>query len=294
MTLREENGEWYCRKSPKAKTEERVTDIIVFEGDFCVLMGKAGRTEFHAYLHKSGNKWLQMYGVTSLLGYWGEKDKLVQWAVDKAVEHISTSALSVSACDEQGNCEFDHYQVRTRHLDEARTAHKRSLNDASDKGKDVHAECEEWIKSAIANGGRMVAVRGDHSIQSQNFQKWAIEQGITFLASEKVLYSKKLWCAGTTDAIVEWNGKRYVLDLKTSNWISYKHFVQCGAYSLFAEEMGEAPFDGVIIVHLPRSGEFSQEKCIHVDEDVDNYQRDFSDLVRLTKRDKDKSYMLYN
>ena len=307
MTLRQVDGRWLCRKSKKAKTEEDVTDIIVFDGDFCVLMGKAGRTEFHAYLHRSGNKWLQMYGVTSLLGYWGEKDKLVQWAVDKAVD-------SIPVPEPQKDWETDEIRATRseyeRWLKEARTAHKRSLNEASALGTDVHAEVEAYIKKAIGYGGKLHGVIDtDCSEQCQLFQKWAIENDVTFLASEKVVYSKRLWTAGTLDFLCIINGKLTVGDVKTSNWISPKHFLQCGAYASFYEEresihsfpddhtyVREWPtmIQGIVIVQLPRSGGIKVVTNTQVGMTVDNLKTGFERVVELVKADKLMSSNLYN
>ena len=313
MTLTEKDGRWLCKKSPKAKTVEDVTDIIKFDGDFASLMGKAGRTEFHAYLHKSGNKWLQMYGVTSLLSYWGEKDKLVQWAVDKACDEVK-------AYISPQNFAFGLAELVDGSLDavveKARFAHKRSLNEASSLGTDVHAEVETYINKCIANGGKLPGMVFAGSEQSQLFQNWAEENDVIFLASEKVVYSKRLWCAGTLDFLCEIRGKLYVGDVKTSNWISPKHFLQCGAYASFYEEMGTTvdyaegeglngstwsaakwekgePVEGIIIVNLPRSGGIKTVTNDNVGMTVDNLKRGFEDVVRLVKMDKDISSNLY-
>jgi hypothetical protein len=55
------------------------------------------------------------------------------------------------------------------------------------------------------------------------------------------------------------------------------------------EEMGLGKIDGILIVHMPRTGGFK----VYEDLDVENYKRDFEAIVRLVKRDKDKSYQLY-
>jgi hypothetical protein len=311
MTLTEKDGRWLCRKSPKAKTVEDVTDIIVFDGDFCSLMGKAGRTEFHAYLHKSGNRWLQMYGVTSLLGYWGEKEKLVQWAVDRGVEYIKSNAgLSVT----DGGEEITMYRVHPAIMEEARTAHKRSLNEASALGTDVHAECEAYIKKAIANGGKLPGAIFEGSEQARLFMKWAEEEGVQFLASEKVVYSKRLWTAGTLDFLCLINGKLTVGDVKTSNWISPKHFLQCGAYASFYEEMSAKTLDlsflsfpppidmmvpsdeieGIVIVQLPRSGGIKVVTNTQVGVGITELKSAFEMIVSLVKLDRNVSTALYS
>jgi hypothetical protein len=266
MEIRQDGERWLGRKNKKAKTWENVSDIIHFDGDFASVMGKAGRTSFHSYLGKSGNRWIEMYGVTSLLGYWGEKEKLLQWGVDKAVDYI------------QEKCSHNEAVLK-----DARSAHKRSLEDAGAHGTDKHALVETYINGVLAGD---VSVPFDESIKE--FVEWSL--GHTFIASEMPLRSTKLWVAGTCDFIVEIDGKRYMGDLKTSNYVSFKNFIQCGAYALMYEEMGYGKIDGIIIVHMPRDGGFK----VHTEMDVDNYKKAFESLVRLVKLDKSKSYQLYN
>ena len=290
MTIKEVDGRWLARKSPKAKTWEDITDLIKFDGDFASVMGKAGRTTFHAYLHKSGNRWLQMYGVTSLLGYWGEKDRLVQWAVDQAIDYVGKELLYSVYNEDGGYDEMGWEQT----LKLSRTAHKRSLEAAGASGTDVHSECEEYIKKAIEHGGRLAGVIPSGSDQAQLFMKWAEENNVEFLASEKVVYSKRLFTAGTADIFAIWNGKRYLMDLKTSNWMSVKHFFQLGAYSLFDREMGSEPVEGVAIIHLPRGGGIKVVTNDEIGYSVGQLEQAFEHIVGLAKIDKNVSTALYN
>jgi hypothetical protein len=294
LTLREENGRWLCRKSKKAKTEEDVTDIIVFDGDFASLMGKSGRTEFHAYLHKSGNQWLQMYGVTSLLGYWGEKDKLVQWAVDRAVEYVSQKVEGRVSTNDFGSTLVTDHDDFVSILGEARTAHKRSLNEASALGTDVHAEVEAYIKKCIANGGSMPGAIPEGSEQARLFMKWAEEEGVQFLASEKVVYSKLDWCAGTADIYALWKGKTWLLDIKTSNWVSPKHFFQLGGYARFEKEMTGMKFDACGVVHLPRGGGIKVVSNDDVGVGITQLMTAFELITSIVKMDKRISSALYS
>lgn len=301
MTLRELDGKWMCRKSKKAKTEEDVSDIIEFIApDVASLMGKSGRTEFHAYLCKQGNRWEQMYGVTSLLSYWGEKDKLVQWAVDRGIEYIREYGM---ASYNELTGEVANYRVTETLLEASSKAHKRSLNEAGASGTAVHAEVEAYIKKAIENGGKLPGMVFHGSPQAQLFQKWAEEENVTFLASEKVVYSKRLFCAGTMDFLCEINGRLTIGDVKTSNWISPKHFLQCGAYAEFYEEplkldrvatgSDYESVQGIVIVQLPRDGGIKVVTNNDVGMAVDNLKDGFEKVVQLVRMDKDISTNLY-
>lgn len=263
MTIKEVDGRWLAKKSPKAKTWEDVTEIIHFEGDFCSVMGKAGRTTFHAYLHRHNRGWSQMYGVTSILNYWGEKDRLVQWAVDRVIEEIEAGIPP----------------------QRAKTAHSRALGDAGRLGTDVHEEVEKYINSRL-DGAEAPAV----SDQAQEFITWAEEHQVEFLASEKVVYSKDIWCAGTLDFLCRINGKLYIGDCKTSNYLKTTHFMQLGAYAGMIKEK----IDGVVLVHLPRSGGLKVVTNENVGVSVDKLTKAFTDILELVRMDKDISYSLYN
>jgi len=268
MEVVEKDGRWFAKKNKKAKTTEDITDIVKIDGDFCSVMGRAGRTEFHSYLGKIGTRWVEMHGVTSLLNYWGEKERLLQWAVDRAVDYIAEA--------------HSHNEVI---LKDARSAHRRSLKEAGDHGTDKHALVEELINYYI-DGIPSAYVSHDEQIDS--FIDWA--KDVKFLAAEMPLRSRRLFVAGTCDFICEIDGKRYIGDLKTSNYVKFVNFLQCAAYALFYEEMGLGKIDGIVIAHMPRTGGFK----IHTEMGVDKYKNLFESLVRLVKADKEKSYQLYN
>jgi len=278
MEIKQEGNDWFAKKSKKAKRWERVTDIIKFDGDLCSVMGRAGMTDFHAYLGRDGDRWLEMYGVTSLLNYWGEKENLIQWAVTQAIECIQSHPLLTNPLVRP------EYVVELLPLvlEEARKAHLTNLKTAGDHGTKMHSAVEEWIEIRLA--GTIMDATEHH--QLQDFIHWA--EPVTFLASEKPLYSRRLWVAGTTDFICEIEGKKFIGDLKTSRYASFKHFLQCGAYALMYEEMGLGKIDGIVIAHMPRDGGFN----VLMDIEVEKYKRGFEMIVELARMDKDKSYSL--
>jgi hypothetical protein len=280
VTLRD--GRWYGKKNKKAKTTEDITDIVKIDGDFMSVMGKSGRTTFHAYLAKSGNRWLEMHGVTSLLDYWGTKENLLQWAVNQAVDFASAELNSNQLYTEDELTEI---------LEEARSAHKRSLNKAGDHGTDTHGLVERWVLECIKINDHADLDSEQMSHEGVvRFAEWVRLNNVKFLASEMPVHSKKFWTAGTMDIFCEIDGKKTILDIKTSNYVSFKNFVQCAAYALMLEEMTDEKIEMLAIAHLPRSGGFNT----HFEEDVERYKRAFESLVSLVKLDKDKSYQLYS
>lgn len=75
---------------------------------------------------------------------------------------------------------------------------------------------------------------------------------IRLISSEKELVCE--WYGGTYDAIYEINNKTYLVDYKTSNNITEKHFIQACAYKLLLEKDG-VNLDGIIILQLDKNSD---------------------------------------
>lgn len=83
------------------------------------------------------------------------------------------------------------------------------------------------------------------------FIAWATANNVRFLASEKQVYSKELFVAGTFDFSFEKDGKRFIGDLKTMKkmWDRVPFF-QTAAYIIASEHMGEEKYDGSCIINI--------------------------------------------
>lgn len=68
------------------------------------------------------------------------------------------------------------------------------------------------------------------------------------LAIEKVLVCP--YFGGTLDILVNINGKTFIIDLKTSNHMTYKYFLQLGAYTFMLQDYYNIRVDGVLILWL--------------------------------------------
>lgn len=172
-------------------------------------------------------------GVTTILGVIN-KPALIQWAAKMAAHHIRDN--------------FDG-DLTDELIEAAINAHRKKKTEAADKGTDIHALAEEWIKTG--------KLPDPVPAPLQKFIDWATENKVEFVASEIRCYSAKDWYAGTADFICKINGKRYVGDLKTSSGIyGREYFFQVAAYRNALEEMGEEPIEGTIIVRCGKKGDF--------------------------------------
>lgn len=192
-------------------------------------------------------------GVTTVLGVIA-KPMLIQWAATMAVESIKAEIYGRSLIPPK----FQLDEIFAR----AKSAHRKKKEDAGTKGTEVHAMIEGEIKDAIGSNGGFMGIPINETVkrsnpQVQNFVDWAIREKVKFLASEKRMYSRSMWTAGTADIVCEIGGKMYVGDVKTSSGIYPEAFIQASAYAAMLEEMGDYKgFHGVIIINCRKDGGF--------------------------------------
>lgn len=200
---------------------------------------ETGRNKKHVYLMNGK----QMTGVTTVLQVLA-KPALIQWAADMACAYVK----------EHGNIEDNpagiFYCVTEEQLAEARVAHAKKKESAGDRGTEVHALVEKYIKDCIENNEGIARTYLIDDPMLQEFVTWAVMHDVKFLESEKKVYNKELFIAGTADFTCEIGGKRYVGDLKTGSGIYPEHFYQTAAYRMMLEGMGENPYDGSVVVQI--------------------------------------------
>lgn len=207
-------------------------------------------------------------GVTTILGTLN-KPALVQWAANEAIKYIEAKGEKL---DEET------YKVTGEVLEAARTAHAKRRDKAASQGTDVHAEIETIIKAYIK--GETPEVQ-EVSAQAKKFVLWAAENKVAFHESEKKLYSEKHRFAGTVDFTATIGGKKMVGDIKTTSGIyDLSPFLQCAAYRVMLEEMGETGYKGSIIIRLGKDGSF--EEAYRADESGEDMET-FLNLLAVYK-----------
>ncbi len=221
-------------------------------------------------------------GITTILKVVA-KPSLIQWAANMAVDYIANNFSEVFVYP------LDKEKIG-KLLEEARFAHRRKKEEAGQKGIDVHTEIERIIKDLVKSNSVLKDGASDNP-QIQHFINWAIINKVKFLASEKRLYSKKYWVAGTADFICEIDGKKYVGDLKTSSGIYDRTpFFQTAGYRMMLEEMGEKDFVGTIIINIKKSGEFDENKDVYCSCDYQNELDGFLACLTLYRKLQEFSF----
>ena len=200
----------------------------------------------------------RLYGVTTVLSVIA-KPALIPWAVKTAIDYIKDNSSGFQMFE--GEQTKFYSGITDELLDKAKSAHRKKKEEAGAKGTDAHEIIEGLIQDGIDNNKGFIFGQSDND-QVKNFIKWATDNQVKFLASEKQLYSESAWVAGTTDMVFEMGGKKYVGDVKTSSAIYPEHFYQMAAYRMMLEEMGETGFDGSVVIRIGKDGKFNEEKDV--------------------------------
>lgn len=245
-------------------------------------MNKSYHSSMFEYQEKGHKYFLDgkpMTGVTTILGVIA-KPKLIQWAADEACNYVQMRL------DKAGDTRSEWYRnplELDEVLKEARKAHTKKKEAAGTKGTDVHSEVEGYIKACLAMGGD--ANLWDNPIQSEmmkKFVEWSVSNQVKFLDSEKHVYSKEWFVAGTFDFSFEKDGKRFIGDLKTMKkmWDRVPFF-QTAAYRKMSIEMGEKEYDGSCIVNINKE---TNELTEHWSYDWEGDQKAFESALYLYRQ----------
>lgn len=203
-------------------------------------------------------------GVTSVIGVLA-KPALIGWAAKVAVEHIRQEAQAPEGLENKV------WMVADETLEEAKSAHTKKKEAAGTHGTDAHAAVEIWIGECIrTNQGRPISLK---AIEIERFCEWAIENVDHFLFSERRMFNKDLFIAGTCDfAYIDKQGRRVVSDFKTSgSGVYYEMWIQTAAYQLLAEAEGDEKYDYRTIVRLDKRGGFEVQRREDFETDKDAF-----------------------
>ena len=127
--------------------------------------------------------------------------------------------------------------------------HREKKDEAAAVGTLAHAWAEDYIKSGD------VSIPDDPQVANAVswFLEWVDNHSIEWLASERFVYSDRYNYVGICDAIANIDGKKYLVDFKTSNRIRMLEYgMQTVAYKYAYEEETWDSIDGIVIVRFPK------------------------------------------
>jgi hypothetical protein len=200
-----------------------------------------------------------LIGTTTALGVIA-KPALIPWAVKVCFEWLV----------ENFNGELTDSLIK-----EAKSQHKKIKESSADIGTEVHKAIEEWIKE-----NKEPKLNEQGMVMFNHFKKWAIDNNIKFIESEKQVYDEDLWIAGTIDLVFEKDGKTYLGDIKTYSGIYDRTpFFQCAGYRYMYEKTTGKKLDGSCIIRLGKDGSFEEKWSYDYETDL----KGFTSAVELYK-----------
>lgn len=150
-------------------------------------------------------------------------------------------------------------------------------DEALDTGTIVHDFCENYVKSQMPDGepfdvaGYMEKVTDEAAINGISaFVDWCTSHDIVWQMSERMVYSKQYNYVGTFDALAIIDGKRYLIDFKTSTRVNTEYGMQTAAYvQALCEELWLDPLaiGRTILRFDKKTGAFERV-------DFENYEND--------------------
>lgn len=138
-----------------------------------------------------------------------------------------------------------------------RIKYKTALTQAANIGTNAHNAIERFLSGK--------ATQEDHdNVSFQAFLAWHnifIKEGIDFeiLGMEQKLTCR--WFGGTYDLLVRIGGRVFLVDLKTSNYVTEKYFMQLAAYMYMLSLKG-IYIDGLIVLQLSKETDSFNEYTI--------------------------------
>lgn len=178
-------------------------------------------------------------GVTSILKV-VNKEALVPWAAGLASDHW---------LDAVANGRTDYSAIHK----EAKAAHKKRVKAAASIGHNVHDYAEKFFKNM-----ELPELKSDQAKRGVDaFHKWFDSHKIKMFASERRVFSKEFYYAGTCDFVAEIDGVMGVGDIKTSSGIFPEMRFQTAAYQQALQEEKGIQFPVRWIIRFDKNtGEF--------------------------------------
>ena len=194
-------------------------------------------------------------GVTTILQCLG-KPALVPWAAGMASDHWLEAAKA-------GRTDWAAIHK------EAKGAHRKKTQAAADIGHEVHAYAEAYFKKQTLP--ELTSDQARRGVEA--FHKWVSAHTIEILASERQIFSKEHYYAGTCDFVAKIDGVMGVGDIKTSSGIYPEMRFQTAAYQHALQEEKGIEFPVRWIIRFDKkTGEFEAKTFKEFDLDFQGFK----------------------
>ena len=196
-----------------------ITKYKLYNGEVEVQFDSGVDGNKHAY-KKDGKR---VRGVTTIMNVL-DKSGLINWAVGLSRDYLLEKNIG-------------EYVITETDINDASRQHTIKKNSAADSGKLAH----RWIEYYL-NGENPDMPTDQEAVFAINaFKQFESEMKPEWLELEKVVYSRKHDYVGRFDALAMIDGKKTLIDFKTSKGVYREQFYQLGAYKkAWEEEQGIA------------------------------------------------------
>ena len=224
-------------------------------------------------------------GVTTYLGIKDKSRALIPWAVNQAINHIKENFDPTLHGNNPDELETLLYN--------ASQEHKVKKEKAATIGDKAHKWCQQYILAKMEKAGFPdMPEEKEVQIATSAFVEWVSENKINFMSTEKVVYSRKHDYIGCMDIEAIVNGRRHLVDLKTSSGLYNEVRMQTAAYLMADKEESDVAYKGrwalrlaketedEYIVRMEQKGRADYDKYVpfeamYLDEEKDSLQYDF-------------------
>lgn len=220
-------------------------------------------------------------GVTTILGL--VPKYLLPWVAKVTSEHIETSLLDRIQNVEQID---ENYVVEL--CAAAKKAHTIKRDTAGDIGSFVHDFAEEAIKTSSAP--ELPDPTAPEYAGCHAFLRWLVNTQIDFSTaqSERIIFSKRLFYAGTCDLLAQINGQWAVTDFKTGSGFYEDQPLQLAAYALALEEELGIEIPHGFIIHLDKITGAMTPYHVPIDDELKTDWEAVRIAWRAVKRNQDR------
>lgn len=206
--------------------------------------------------------------VTTVLGLLSKGDALLGWAVKCAIEYIKTNMSDEKPIEEV--------------LELARTEWKNARETAADIGTEIHDKIHKYITYGRDACGEM---RPEVENGFLAFLDWEQAHKVKWVQTELQVVSRVHGFAGRLDAICDFDGKRYLIDFKSSKAFYDEMPMQLAAYRIAAAE-GGSHTEGIGILRLDKETGLPEWK--DYSEVQDNQEKAFLNLIKFYYSQKNR------
>lgn len=216
----------------------------------------------HTYTSKSNGKLWP--GVTSIIGNL-DKPFLKAWATKENYLYMVANHEAVREALLSEN--LDAYEAICL---EAKNAYLKKAKSAATSGTTAHDWIDQYIGAKIEGVAQFNEPIEDEKAREavSQFLEWEKANNVEWIAGDTVIGSAIHEFGGKLDAIAIIDGKRTLIDFKTSNQISKDYFLQTAAYQLALEEMGYK-CEQRLILRIPKDGKEFETLIVSTPLDLD-------------------------